>query len=737
DIEILANTFINILKGKFRDENVSYSNELKNGIIQTMSEIKKISPQLTLSNSSLNFSESVIARTFAGENYDYNQDAVIQNKWTLQSISDIFPEYILTVLEHMPDDILKDNCDTLVNISWYEHYFARATLLLSKIEYTDLSSRFWLGSNRTTDKFTAVIGALNAIKREKGVDYAFSIIKMNFEARYLGGEFELPEPLKDFDFKILLNEYWQRHEKYTDLALEWAEENVQILLDMLPLYLFITDNEINKIAIKLNELEPKICDEEERFKLWNRLCNIGFYEVGPETDNQIPNEIVKELRKVGEKFKPKSEITRLKRWFQNVNDMRNLLSMDFIENEKLILEEQKKSIEEIYELSGIEGVIDFLDDSNVHIILAVYINDEYINGEYYIFKDLNLTRADEKKILEEYLAGKKIYAAYFKNRSFYGGLEYIKSFDITDYNDEEKAKIFSVFLLNEETLKYYEKNLSDINLFWKEQNPFYSPNNDNGHTYFTVGFEKFLETKQYAKAFDLIYYSSKNFTYSDDQIYDLLVMINSENIEFNSIKYKLNEIIKRLTSNNYDKNKMAELELNLGLKFNMFRNYRYDDLKFTNMSEKLSNEPEYFVDVLKKLIKESRVIYYYPSCFIAPLTDIKKWYNKVTELMDNDSDFDDDDKRFIPRFMAQNIKNLDSDELAEIIENETDEFISSFRNALYNKIFAFGRYKSNTENFSQIADNFEEKGYIKFPKMLRDLVMDVRQMETRWQTKCY
>jgi hypothetical protein len=513
--------------------------------------------------------------------------------------------------------------EALRTLAWYDDCFVQAVLLLHKINYSNLSE-FFIPSNVTTEANTDTkIGALRALYKEDGENNLEQIMTIIKDAISLHiGYSPSHKPIKFGSVqsdKISIS--FSEMKAFFDLALELSNENIEIILELLPRCIYYPLAFLPSVIEKANDLDISKLTEYQKFELWNRLCVLPIYSI---KDTVIDEKELTGLRLAGERFKP--DDGDIRKWFEN--DAFEFLRDDEIsasDTEKQLRDHRIDALKSIYNESGISGVICFLET----------IEKDIWNIDS-VLEALNLSAEDNNMLISEYSKSEKvknIVHLYFRRISYRKDVNWIASLKFPDDLDI-RAEILSCFYINDlKVIEFFDKLLNnDVNHLWKYKTTI----GTDDYEVYKYAIRKFIEFEKYNSAIhntNLLIHSKEYVdAIESDFVYEIL---NDMPIEERLIdEYFLFKALEILHNNNFDKNKTIKVELKY---CNEVSIYHYP-VKALCFSEKCVAEPEYFVDYLKSLDTHYSWKYIFIfNCFACEIAQPKEWIKSIENLIQNDN----------------------------------------------------------------------------------------------------
>jgi hypothetical protein len=582
----------------------------------------------------------------------------------------------------------------LRTLAWYDDYFVQVVLLLHKINYNNLNE-FFIPSNVTTEAITETkIGALRALYKEdhkNNLSMIIGIIRNSISLHIAYAPSHIPTKFNSVQSNEISISFSEM-KAFFDLALELSNDNIEIILDLLPRYINYPIAFLPSIIKKVNKLDISKLTEKHKFELWNRFCVLPVYTI---KGTIIDEKTLTDLRQAGERFKPIDGDKR--KWFEN--DAFTLMKNDDITASDKIDQLRDKQIEvlkSIHKENGINGVIEFLDSIS---------KDIWNIGS--VIEALDLSIDDNNILISQFSKSdiiKKTVQLYLRSISYHKDFNWITNLKLPDDLDQ-KAEILSCFYIKDlQVIEYFTKLLNnDDDILWKYKT---TVDTDNYDVYKYV-IHKFIKFEKYISIkhnFELLIYSDEFMNVIEpDFVYELICVFQEKNQQID--EHSIFTALEILHNKKYDDEKVINLEL-------ICCNGKYSghsSIKATFFSEKCISEPEYFTNYLKNT--DTQYSWQYISifdCFASEITQPKDWISDIEGLLYNEDDrFRNLVYKCIGKIFNSQIRYDKEgiiqipDEIAELLDQNTT-MLNNFSMSLFNSQGAYWVDASET-----IANKFK------------------------------
>lgn len=693
----------------------NYSEELLCGIVDTLAFLKN--------NGFIFIAENIIKETI---NFNSIRDPKYRN--ILQSIAGVSPVYMLNLIVENKNKILElDNKHLIIEILrvivWFPEHYTEAGKLLFELGDREIHEVFSITETGTAASFeqkkeliqeiayhdrTAVFEMLNRIlcfnPKSPSMFLSHNCTPQIYKRFFEGSH--------SFDFMKL--------QDYYAIMLECAGNSVEKLLKLLPHWLqpFPFSN-LNSFVEHLENVEPTIQQNDDRLKLWNRLCNTPLIYI---TDVPVEDVLKNRLISIGNKFMPDDIYEQYQQWFREgvITD----LSLDGTKYEdvcKRVFEEQKSILLRIYKKSGISEMVDFIRSINI---------DSNKLTQMLISEEFSLNIDDDNALLSAFFDSPETYSSYLHNKSYNNKNEWIKNIRIDDLDSKDRARLFSVFYPTIDNIGYFEEILGDeIRLYWES---FAFKELDDASALQYV-FKKLIDFGVPQKAFDLIHGLQICIRQlSPKWIFDVLISI--EKYQQCSIpKYNF-AIIYSYLNGKIDDDKMEELE-NLSFRLYGKIQYNYEDFKPRVTFKRIVNEAEFFIEVVENIVNDPMGLCEHLLIHCDDEPNIPyDWVASINNIVADESNESKDRVEYwIGHILYNTMKCVDDnyvieDLVAGLLE-KSDKKRDGFCHHAYfpNGVHSNGSYEEdfehriNAKKFRNLAIVQAEKGNIEFGKALEML----------------
>lgn len=486
---------VEIARNILEHRDIVYSDDLLDGILDTLA---------FLSNNG--FSHIVQEMIRSSVTADIFQDSRYRTR--IGYLAEADPDFMLTLIQNDMAAFCQIRCkntaviQALKTIAWYPKHYEQAVQLLWALDEKDaLYGLLHWASIATAANFQQKLRMVREIagwNRKLIFDMLNRILYYNPKTPTV---FNMMEGRAPSMYRRFLegthSEDIAKLQTYYRELLNTCGDNAEDILTLLPLWLqpFPFSN-LYWLADRIEEIEPKITDPNDREKLWNRLCNTPLVYI---TDQDVVGGPRARLLAVGQRFKPADPDAVYRQWFrENIEQDIRIGEHDGGDDavyERIILKiksEQKAAILELYSQGGMSRVTKFLAavSVNPHFLAELLTSDEFV-----------LTEEDNKGLLAAYFDAPEKYANYFYMKCSAEGLRWLKEIGIKTLEPAKKARLFAALEPNEEMLQSFEEYLgADAGLYWRLVKPIMLTK------CLKSAFEQFLKYGLPEKAFELFRY---------------------------------------------------------------------------------------------------------------------------------------------------------------------------------------------------------------------------------------
>jgi hypothetical protein len=720
EIEYSKGIITNILKNF-----AQYSEEMIRGVSETLIYYGNIGFRY--------IAESIVSDAISTESFNEHYYTYIADL-----IADAAPQTIFRLIKenikkiNYSDNILK----SLRVLAWYPEYYEEAAKLLFELNDESLYELML-----STEFATAALPEqkLNLIKyiegrnKEKAFDILDKVTYFNpHSPRVLAPNYTyFPNPYRKFieGTRKLNNSALQL---YYDELLKCAGNNVDLILKLLPTWLRpYPFADITKLINHLEKAEPEIKNNSDRTKLWHRLCNEPLVFI---TDVNMDKATRNKLISIGERFKPEDVFEQYKLMFKSDYTEKVYFGNgnDYEKAHKCVFDKQKSILLDIHKNYGVEKMIEFVNSVDAVEKIPYDLTHMFLDTEF------NFSSEDDKKIIEAY-DKKQEYKDYLRSKSF-NNLEWIKSIDVSEFESNKKAEIFSVMAESREAITYFEEQLGvDKDLYWKKKNRIDTDNFE----FLKYCFERYLAVDDPQKAFNLLdnfsnlpckcKVESKDF----DDLYEMVISVS--NYPKTIIRTHIFAFIyKMLYDGKYNEEKLYKLEQ---IKTNNYNDIERDFtwkrvFKPFITFYRLANRPEFFVEYAVKasqmpLSNEIEIII---DCDERP-NNPDEYHNGINCLIKNMTEsVTNNILKFEGAILFNTMTNDSNDELiipdvvATLYENNEALFCGFYMKAYFpNGGHGNGTYecdskdRKNAEKYEKLSEKQMNLGNKKFGEFLHKL----------------
>lgn len=705
-----------IIASALRNEDTIFSEELLEGVADTL---------VFLSNNGFShYAKKVIRSTI-------NKNSFQNYKYTnfLQQFSEVHPDFILRMISEHKEEFLTQRLygnnvvvDSLRVIAWFPEYYEEAVKLLIEFKDSAIYELFECADTTTAAGFNqklALIKEISDTNKELAFKILNKVLYFNPNIIRILSHSYVPERYKRL-LKRGHNFNFDQLKKYYRIIIEIVGNDVAKILELLPHWLMPSPfSDLQLLANHIEMVEPTIKSDDDRQKLWNRLCNTPLIYI---TDSPVNDSLRDRLISIGNKFKPNDLYKQYQQWFRKgiINDL-CVDNTKFDDVNKKIFEEQRNVLLKIYECRGINGIIEFIKTVEI---------DSFKLMKIILSEGFSLSIEDDNALIAAFLDTPQIYSNYFFSKSYCKKLDWIKELNIENLNLKDKAIFFASLNPTIENINYFEEILGeDIKLYWLS----FSYRELNEPSAVKYVFENLIQYGMPQKAFEILGFLHVNIMEQLPTEWLFNALLSIEEYQECSIPIYAFASIYSFLCRQLDDNMLERLEILSFKLYKMFSySHGYEDFKPRVTFKKIVSEPQFFVDLVRDAMDDLLGL---SECLLKNCDEepkmLNNWLEGIGNLVSGESEtLKSKIDWWVGHILYNTIESVNDNyliqssiaKLLEESENRRQGFLSHayFPNGFHSN----GRYeedledRNNAEKFRHMAEAQNREGNIEFGKSL-------------------
>lgn len=379
---------------------------------------------------------------------------------------------------------------------------------------------------------------------------------------------------------ITNKELYQQYDQYIEMAIEYSKNNPERISSLIEIIDDVSKDNFDKIYTKVTSEDILNMDDENKFIIWTTIENlITRHKKFQDSEWALPEEAVKRLEEMSKVVKPlKKEIYYRRLFDSNYWDLIDEKG-NYEEEEKHLLLEQIKAIEDIFNLK-ISNVISFSNS----------IKNKYKIG--ICLANIELSKEEEDTIIKLLDTDEYLLAQGYVNEKHKKEKNWINDVNLKEITTNAKVKFLTELPKTDIIWKKVIEILgTDENEYWKAVDIRVA----NSESEYEFAIKKMLECNRPIQAIELInmaLHQKVNFERKLSELALKKALEEQEQINY-IIVYDIKNIIKDLQECKYDETKLFAIEWSyLPLLSND------EDYRPITIERKLSRDPKTYNELL-------------------------------------------------------------------------------------------------------------------------------------------
>jgi hypothetical protein len=374
---------------------------------------------------------------------------------------------------------------------------------------------------------------------------------------------------------------------YAELAMEMAVQDLNRLQELLDYVAKLPPAVFSAVLDGLEKGPVSQIPERQRLPLWQKLIREAQrHRRFADTNWALSAPDVAKIEQAAETISPKSPEVRNQYWF-NFHDHDLFGSDDYEADIKKVAAEREKALAEVLNKVGVEGVLKFAEEvahpDDVGIALGLMPNDQFDSV-------LLPSKLDAPNAKIAPLA-----AAYVRARYWKIGAKWLNRLSLKDWSPEQLGSFFSKLTFQRDVWEAAEKALGErAGEYWKHIDAF--PRGDPADI--LAGLTKLVQYRRGASALHAVNNLIRSKTAVPAQLaMDAVLAYLADVAKTGRLDaHELVNVVKTLqTDPDADKAQLEAIEWHLLPLFD-----RHDGSSAVVLEKRLSTEPDFFVEQLKK-----------------------------------------------------------------------------------------------------------------------------------------
>lgn len=368
----------------------------------------------------------------------------------------------------------------LETLAWSPSYLSQVILILGRLADKDPGGRW---SNRPSESLKTILmpwipqtcaSVQQRINAAKDLMNEFPDVAWELILKLLPGAHQSSSGTRQPVWREMIPENWPDRPTnieyrdqvlaYIDIAIECAKQDIDKLAELVDRLHHLPEQARTQLLKHLESDEVIGLPEKVRLKLWNELMTfVGTHRKYSDADWTLPSEVLDEMMLVVDKIKPTSPLNLHQRLFnERAFDLYEDRG-DWEEQRKALDTKRKAAIQEVYEHSGFDGVIEFSQS----------VTQPWTVG--YLFSDFS-SIDEEKNVLPIFLNAEEEYLSQFAGGYIGGklqlsGYEWVDSLDMSTWSSDQKGQFLAYLPFSQDTWSRTTTILpDDESFYWSKAN---------------------------------------------------------------------------------------------------------------------------------------------------------------------------------------------------------------------------------------------------------------------------
>jgi hypothetical protein len=495
----------------------------------------------------------------------------------------------------------------LEGLSWIEEHFMRVTVVLAELASHDPGGNW---ANRPVNSLITILlpwypQTLSPIDKRiasiKAIRTDFPDVAWKVLLSLLPNQHQTSSGIhkprwrnivsEDWKPKVTNKEYWDQVTGYAELSVEMACDDLDKLKELVANLDNLPRPSFNKVLEYLSSGDITNLPENKCLPIWTNLTEFARkHRRFSDAKWALSEEDVAKIEATANRLTPASPESLYRRLFGNREFDLYDKNGDWEEQRKKLDERRQKAIHEIYNDSGLQGVISFVDEveSPNKVGLALGLIADNVMGS-------NILRSylDTESITYQQFMGGFIWCRY-QNQ----GWEWVDGLDRTNWTTAQNCQFLVYLPFEEDTWQRVADWLGEFeDMYWQKVpvNPFQSKSD------LLFAIDKLIEVSRPKAAIDCLHYRLYKKLPLDTKrtVKALLDAISTEEAATSVDSYDITELIKALQDDSKtDQNDLFKVEWAY---LPLLDRHSGSEPKI--LEKYLSTQPEFFCEVIRLIFR--------------------------------------------------------------------------------------------------------------------------------------
>ncbi len=399
---------------------------------------------------------------------------------------------------------------------------------------------------------------------------------------------------------VTTEEYQQQISFYVELAVDKAGQNADRFSKLIGYFNNLPELDLSKILRSLTSQPILDLPEEQRLSIWEHLTRFTKrHRRFSYTEWALPNDIITRIEQIAEQLVPRNPFNLYQYLFSARNSDLYDDNKNLQEQEEKINTKRENAISEIFQQSGVKGVIQFAETvpSPHHVGQAlIVITDAVI--ERTLLPHFLDTPNDKHKVL----VSSFIWSKHFKK-----GWEWSDSIDKSVWTSAQTGQFFAYLpFTNKAWERASEWLQGEESEYWTRANvdAYYGDGDGDGDIAIAIAIDKLIENDRPHAAINCLYRmrSSEQTIDTNQCIRVLRAALLSREPSYAMDEYYTTELIKFLQTNlSVNQDDLCEVEWGY---FSLL-DY-YEGVAPRTLERKLANDPKFFCEVIQLIYRSTK-----------------------------------------------------------------------------------------------------------------------------------